>query len=31
LNNRVVNVAATFEITSACEEMNISKRKIERL
>jgi len=26
-----VNVAAKFEITNACEEMNISKRKTGKL
>jgi len=26
-----MNVAANFEITNACEEVNISKRKIGKL
>jgi hypothetical protein len=31
LSSGVVNVAAKFEIADACEEMNISKRKIGKL
>jgi hypothetical protein len=31
LRSRFMNVAAKFEITNACEEMNISKTKIGKL